>query len=172
MDKWDVEEMFDKLGLAGYYVYEAERYIVIDCKNGDEFCKGFEDEDAALEYALKSWEALSIEEQRDRESFFVLKSKNEDVDSADHFDGDVLIKYSAMTIKTFLNNWEIFIGGDCITFDTGADYINSDLYDDEVEVVEWVKELIEREGYAVTDDMLNQIEVEVHIDLGDRFEEE
>lgn len=69
------------------------KYIVIDCKNGDEFTEEFETKEEAINYADANWNGLSDYDKKQRDNYFVLESVNPDEEAENHFDGDIVKAY-------------------------------------------------------------------------------
>lgn len=68
------------------------KYVLIDMlKNGDMFNKEFNEKAAAISAAQNTWSSLTEHDRKRRESFYVIESINPDAQSADHFDGDIIL---------------------------------------------------------------------------------
>lgn len=68
------------------------KYVLIDMlKNGDMFNQEFNEKAAAISAAQNAWNSLTEHDKKRRESFYVLESINPDAQSADHFDGDIIL---------------------------------------------------------------------------------
>lgn len=69
------------------------KYILIDEKDGDMFDKEFATKEEAIQAADIEWSYLTSQEKLKRSSFYVLESANENEDSENHFDGNVIKDY-------------------------------------------------------------------------------
>lgn len=69
------------------------KFIAIEETKEDMFTKEFESKEEAITYADMMWSKTSDNDKKNVFSFYVIESKNPDVESDDHFDGDVVKSY-------------------------------------------------------------------------------
>ena len=65
-------------------------YILMDCKNGDIFTEGFDNEEDAIKAGESGWNHLTEHDKKERSAFYVLHSVADDIDAENSFDGDVV----------------------------------------------------------------------------------
>lgn len=66
------------------------KYILMDDCGSDIFTKEFNNAEEAISEGDRDWEYLTEYDKKRRNAFYLLESVNEDPESDEHFDGDIV----------------------------------------------------------------------------------